>query len=261
MTGFGYAKRLWALDAPTITIDQSLLNVGASGLITMPLPAYLIEHPRGLVLFDAGLHPRAADDPAEIYGDLADSLGLRFSPDQRVDRQLAALGYRPSDVKYVIASHAHFDHIGGLCLFPEAEVFIGAGDLHYAYWPDPLPALFFRREDVEAVPRGNWREVHGDFDVFGDGSLVMLSTPGHTPGETSLLVRLPGRNFILTGDTVHLRSNLENLFPLPFDVNNQEAVRSLRRLRLLMKSNDATVWISHDPEDWAQFGHAPSCQE
>jgi glyoxylase-like metal-dependent hydrolase (beta-lactamase superfamily II) len=107
----------------------------------------------------------------------------------------------------------------------------------------------------------NWREVHGDLDVFGDGSLVILSTPGHTPGETSLLVRLPGRNFILTGDTVHLRSNLENLFPLPFDVNNQEAVRSLRRLRMLTKCNDATVWISHDPEDWAEFGHAPTCHE
>lgn len=261
MSALGYAKRLWALDAPTLTIDQSMLNMGASGSITMPMPCYLIEHPRGLVMFDTGLNPLAAEDPEAVYGELAGSLGLQFTPEQRTDRQLEALGYRPSDVKYVIASHAHFDHIGGLGLFPEAPVFIGHGDLQYAAYPDPMPAPFFRRQDIDAIPQTNWREVRGDYDVFGDGSLVILSTPGHTPGETSLLVRLPGRNFILTGDTVHLRWNLENLYPMPFDVNNQDAVQSLRRLKMLTESNDANVWISHDPEDWAQFGHAPVCHE
>src|ERR1700712_1885451 len=94
----GTAKRLWALDAPTITFDQSLLNVGASGPITMPVPAYLIEHPRGLVLFDTGLNPLAAEDPEGVYGELASSLGLEFAPEQRIDRQIEALGYKTSDV-------------------------------------------------------------------------------------------------------------------------------------------------------------------
>jgi glyoxylase-like metal-dependent hydrolase (beta-lactamase superfamily II) len=257
----GTAKRLWVLDAPTITFDQSLLNVGWSGPISMPLPAYLIEHPRGLVLFDTGLNPLAADDPEKVYGPLADQLGLHFPAELRIDRQLKNLGYSPSDVKYVVASHAHFDHIGGLGMFPDAEIFIGHGDLQYAAYPDPLPSTFFLPEDIARVNPAQWREVHGDFDVFGDGSLVILATPGHSPGETSMLVRLDGRNIILAGDTVHLRHNLENLLPMPFDANNQQAVQSLRRLKMLMAANDATVWISHDPEDWAELGPGPRCHE
>ncbi|MGH3238455.1 MAG: MBL fold metallo-hydrolase, partial [Streptosporangiaceae bacterium] len=136
MPSFGTAKRLWALDSPTFTLDKSILMVGASGQVTIPMPAYLIEHPKGLVLFDTGLVPAAAAEPQAVYGDLASFLGLRFAPEQAVDRQIAALGYRPSDVRYVIASHTHFDHCGGLYLFPDAEFFVGEGDLRYAYWPD-----------------------------------------------------------------------------------------------------------------------------
>lgn len=262
MHSWNTAKRLWALDSPTFTLDKSILMVGASGEVTIPMPAYLIEHPKGLVLFDTGLVPAAADDPTAVYGDLASVLGLRFSPEQRVDRQLQALGYRTSDIKYVIASHTHFDHSGGLYLFPEAEFLVGEGDLRYAYWPDPAGAVFFRQQDIDAARRYRWREVPGcDVDLFGDGSLVILFTPGHTPGELSLLVRLPGRNFVLTGDTAHLREALDGAIPMPYDADTRESVRSLRRLQLVRGSADATVWITHDPQDWAEFHHAPACYE
>lgn len=260
--GSGTAKRLWALDSPTFTLDKSILMVGASGEVTIPMPAYLIEHPKGLVLFDTGLVPAAADDPTAVYGELADFLGLAYTPEQRVDRQIEALGYKTSDVKYVIASHTHFDHTGGLYLFPEAEFFVGEGDLRFAYWPDPAGAAFFRTADLDATRAFKWREVpRCDVDVFGDGSLVILFTPGHTPGELSLVVRLPGRNFILTGDTVHLREALENVIPMPYDADTVESLRSIRRLQVMRDAADATVWITHDPEDWAEFEHAPYAYE
>jgi N-acyl homoserine lactone hydrolase len=104
-------------------------------------------------------------------------------------------------------------------------------------------------------------QVGFDHDLFGDGSVVVLHTPGHTPGELSLLVRLKSRNFILTGDTVHLRQALEDEIPMPYDSNTELAIRSIRRLKLLRESADATVWITHDPEDWAEFQHAPYCYE
>lgn len=97
--------------------------------------------------------------------------------------------------------------------------------------------------------------------MFGDGSIVILFTPGPTPGELSLLVRLPDRNFILTGDTVHLREALTAVAPMPYDADVVQSLRSIRRLNLLKGSADATIWISHDPEDWAEFGHAPHCFE
>lgn len=260
--GFGTAKRLWALDSPTFTLDKSILMVGATGEVTIPMPAYLIEHPKGLVLFDTGLVPAAAKDPDAVYGELADFLGLQFTPDQAVDAQLQALGYKPSDIKYVIASHTHFDHSGGLYLFPEAKIFVGEGDVRFAYWPDPAGAVFFRPQDIDAARDFTWQEVpRCDVDLFGDGSVVILFTPGHTPGELSLLVRLPDRNFVLTGDTVHLREALENVIPMPYDADTVESLRSIRRLQMIRDAADATVWISHDPEDWAEFQHAPFSYE
>ena len=98
MDGLGTAKRLWALDSPTFTIDKADLMVNASGEVTIPMPAYLIEHPRGLVLFDTGLVPDAMDDPFAVYGELADLTRLSARPEHRLDRQIRALGYE-------VASH------------------------------------------------------------------------------------------------------------------------------------------------------------
>lgn len=262
MRELGVVKRLWGLDAATITVDRSLMMVGGSGVVTIPMPAFLIEHPRGLVLFDTGLAPAAADDPESVYGPLANAFDMRFPVDVRVDRQLAVLGYKTTDVRYVVVSHLHFDHAGGLSLFPNATFIIGPGEMRYAYWPDKAGAGFFRRPDFEGARDYNWLELPGgEHDLFGDSSMVVFSTPGHTPGELSMLVRLPDRNFLLVGDTVHLRAALEDEIPGPFDCNTEIAVQSIRRLKLLRAAADATVWISHDPEDWADFVHAPQCYE
>ena len=262
MSSFGTAKRLWALDSPTFTIDAGTLMYGLTGDLTIPMPAYLIEHPKGLVLFDTGLVPAAMDDPRAVYGDLADLTNIRAAPDLRLDRQIEALGYKTSDVTHVIASHAHFDHSGGLYLFPEAKFYCGQGEMQFAYWPAKIGAGYFRYADLDATRNFNWYEIPGiDVDLFGDGSMVILFTPGHTPGELSLLVRLPSRNFILTGDTVHLRAALENEIHFPVDADTKAAVQSLQRLKLLRDTADATVWITHDPEDWAELQHAPHSYE
>lgn len=258
MNPLGTAKRLWALDSPSFTVQANLVMYGLEGELTIPLPAYLIEHPKGLVLFDTGIVPQAIDDPRSVYGELADLIGLTGTPEQRLDRQIQALGYKLSDVTHVIASHLHFDHTGGLSLFPEAKFYVGQGEMPFAYWPTAIAAHAFRRPDFEVIPRKQWHEIPGcDVDLFGDGSLVVLYTPGHTPGELSLLVRLPSRNFVLTGDTAHLRAALEEEVQFPGDADSLAAVRSLQRIKLIRDGADATVWISHDPEDWAELGHAP----
>lgn len=262
MTSFTTCKRLWALDSPSFTLDAATLMYGLSGELTVPLPAYLIEHPRGLVLFDTGLVPEAHDDPEAVYGELATLTRLAVKPEQRLDRQLAALGYRTTDVTHVIASHSHLDHTGGLSLFPQAKFYAGEGELPFAFWPTAVGAGFFRTADIEATRHFDWNYIPKvDVDLFGDGSIVVLFTPGHTPGELSLLVRLPSRTFILTGDTAHLRAGLEQEVHFPIDSNTEDAVRSLRRLKLLRDAADATVWITHDPDDWAAYGHAPHCYE
>lgn len=258
MADTGCATRVWALDGATFTVDTSMVMVGGTGTITIPAPSYLIEHPRGLILFDTGINPRAASDPESVYGEMAAHLGLQFTEDQRVDRQIEALGYRTDQISDVVLSHTHFDHTGGVELFGESRLHCGAADLPYAFWPlMPAGAAFFRRQDLEPTRDFNWNPVIGDVDLYGDGSIVMLSMPGHTPGNYSLLVRLPNRRLLLSGDTVHLRAALDARLPMPSDYNSLDAVRSIDRLRRIAMGDDVDVWIAHDSGDWAQFGHAP----
>jgi N-acyl homoserine lactone hydrolase len=259
----GFARRMWALDCPTLTVEAHTLMYGLSGMITIPMPSFLIEHTKGLVLFDTGIAPEAIDDPVACYGqELADALGMTSSPDQRLDRQIEALGYELSDVTHVISSHLHFDHSGGLHLFPEAKFYAGAGELAFAHYPAALGSFCFMPDQLARVAKYDWHEIPGvDVDLFGDGSLVILFMPGHTPGELSLKVRLPDRTFILTGDAVHLRQALSLEYPFPLDCDTLSSVRTLQRIKRLAESEEASIWITHDPDDWAEYKHAPACYE
>jgi len=120
-----------------------------------------------------------------------------------------------------------------------------------------VAATALPRAAAEALAGG----IDGDFDLFGDGSIQMLKTPGHTPGECSLFVRLPNRKVVLTGDTTHLRAALEGEITMPGDVDPAAAVLSLRRLKAIRDFHEASLIISHDPEDWAEFPHAPAAIE
>lgn len=251
------AKRMWALDAPTQTLDSSLLMVGAQGQLTVPVTSFLVEHPRGLVLFDTQLDPAAYDEPAEdVFGPLAAMMGLDARPEQRIDRQIEALGYRVSDVTDVVLSHLHLDHAGGARLFPEARFHIGAGEMRHAYWPEPSVRPFFRLDDLLPIREFAYDELEGDHDLFGDGSITLLHTPGHTPGELSMLVRLPDRNVLITGDTAHLAAGYEAMSPMPLNFDTAASVRSLRKLHRIAAANDAFVWISHEPSHYEEM-HAP----
>jgi N-acyl homoserine lactone hydrolase len=259
----GFARRMWALDCPSLTVEAGSLMYGLSGMLTIPMPSFLIEHPRGLVLFDTGIAPEAIDDPVALYGqELADGLGISGTEDQKLHKQIEALGYKLEDVTHVISSHLHFDHSGGHHLFPNATFYAGQGELEFAHWPAPIGAFCFMPDQLARIRNFDWRVVPGvDVDLFGDGSLVILFMPGHTPGELSLKVRLASRTFLLTGDAVHLRGALEQEYHFPIDYDTVAALRTLRRVKRLRESEDATVWITHDPDDWAEFKHAPACYE
>jgi len=259
--GTGTVRRLWALEGGALSEDRGKLVVGESGPVTLACPCFLIEHARGLVLMDTGLVPAAADDARAVYGAMADELALSVTREQCVDRQIEAIGFRLSDVRDVIMSHLHWDHTGGMFLFPHARFHVMSGELPYAYWPLPAgPA--YRREDIDATRGFDWNQIESpELDFFGDGSLRILHMPGHTPGNASLVVRLPSRTIVLAADTAHLRSGLAGDRPMPSDWNTLESVRSIRRLKQVARSLNAATWILHDPEDWAEHRHAPDCYE
>ena len=254
----GKARRMWVLPGAEFNANGAALMLGGTmDPITIPAPCYLIEHPKGLVLFDTGCSPRIIDDLGYVGG-VFQAGQVNYPRDRTLDNQIRGLGYKLDDVKYVVVSHLHFDHSGGLYLFPKARFLVMANELRYAYWPDPHQRFFFVLGDLLPTREFNWLELDGDFDLFGDGSLQMLKTPGHTPGECSLFVRLPNRKIVLTGDTAHLRAAVEREVPMPGDVDCIQAVLSLKRLKAIRDLHEATLIISHDPEDWAEFPHAPA---
>ncbi len=135
MTREAFAKRLWALDSPRYDMVRGNLGIGMSdpaGVARTQAASYLIEHANGLILFDTGLNPAAADDPGEYYPVLHNNMNLEFRTEQRLDRQIESLGFQLSDVTHVVVSHLHLDHAGGVYLFNKSEILVGPGELQYA---------------------------------------------------------------------------------------------------------------------------------
>lgn len=223
--------------------------------ITMPLPSFLIEHPvHGLLIFDTGIG--GAGDPASVYGPAAQVYKMNFPAEYALDRQLESLGFTTSDVKRVVISHLHFDHTGGLHHFPGATGYIGSGEMRYAKTPDHHVAVHFMPQDLEAAAQIDWLElpVGYDHDVFGDGSVVILTLPGHTPGSLALQLRLPDAStLILSGDVAHDHDNVSCCAGMQADSDTAAAVESLKRLKLLRSRPDTTVWVNHDIADWERM--------
>jgi N-acyl homoserine lactone hydrolase len=236
--------------------DLGQIHFGDSGKLSLPLPAFLIEHERGLVLLDTGCRPDAHDrPPPEVYGDVvASAWPLHCPPENRLDRQINKAGFELEDVTHVIVSHTHIDHTGGLYLFPRAEFYISEEELRYAFWPHPFWEVIFGREDLERARSFKWNLLSADLDLFGDGSLQILRTPGHTPGHMSLLVKLGSRAFILAADAGTTLKNFDGV-PCPVDLDTTAAFRSIERIKRVSAAHEAELWVAHDPGTWDKLGH------
>lgn len=261
MTGAVTATRLWALEPATYRSPAQVVALGDAAP-RIPFPIYLVEHADGLVLFDAGLDPDHAGDPAGAYGEMAERIDMDFRAEHLIEHQLAGFGFSIDDVSTVVASHLHFDHAGALKRFAHVPVIVGAGELEYARAPEKFARSWFREEDFADRHGIDWHEIETDHDLFGDGAVVALVLPGHTPGSLALQVRLPSRTIVLSGDVLHTRAALEAETAYAGDVDCVAARRSLRRLSEVLAGEQtlrgvaAELWIAHDPDDWQRLGGA-----
>ena len=194
---------------------------------------YLVKHGDDYLLWDTG-HAMTAPNVA---------------PKVSLVDQLAKLNLKPEQIKYVGISHYHADHTGQVGSFPQATLLIGKGDWDAITSPKPA-------EGVNFAPFANWSKGEGkvepvalDKDVFGDGSVLMLYTPGHTPGHHSLLVKLQSGNYLITGDAAHFRENWESDGVPLFNFDRSQTVASLERLKKIATNFKATVIIQHDARD------------
>jgi len=223
---------------------------GESGDLRVPVLAWLVEHPRGTLLFDAGMHPAAADDPAARLGFLADLFRVELSHDETVGSRLRERGVDPAGVDWLVNSHLHFDHAGGNAELPNARLVIQRREWEAGADPDLARRNGFARQDYDLGHE--LVLVDGEHDVFGDGRVVCLPTPGHTPGHQSLRVRLEAGEFVLASDACYLRQTLEALHLPEVVYDREDMLASLRRLRALREAG-ATLFFGHDPEQWASL--------
>lgn len=232
--------------------------------IKVPINVFLIEHRDGLVLFDTGLDPAIASNPNYINSAIGRFLlkrifRLHIGPGGRLGRKLAGLGFAAGDISKAVISHLHFDHVGGIADIPQAELLVSKREWAQLSTPHPEHEWILR-EHIE-IPGAKWREIgfaptddplFADFggihDVMGDGSMILLPTPGHTPGSMSMLIRSAGLPpILLVGDLTYEADLLmNNKTPGTGDAKQlQSSFAKVRNLKQQLP--DLVILASHDP--------------
>jgi glyoxylase-like metal-dependent hydrolase (beta-lactamase superfamily II) len=219
---------------------------------------YLIRHAKGLMLWDSGLSDAIASMPDGLVA-LGGALQMRMP--KTLAAQLTEVGVKTTDVTVIAFSHFHPDHAGNANLFPAATLYIQETEYEAVFGPTPQK-FGFQPATYEKLRANPVVKLKGDQDVFGDGSVVILSTPGHTPGHQSLLVRLPKTGaVILSGDMVHFESNWTNRRVPGMNFNSAETVKSMDRVAGVIAQYNAQLWINHDKAQSARVPKAPQYLE
>ncbi|MCW6536079.1 AttM family quorum-quenching N-acyl homoserine lactonase [Sphingomonas lycopersici] len=227
----------------------------------IPIPWFFLTHPRGHVIIDGGLAVEGLSDPRGWWGDAIDVYHPLMESSQGCGAQLAALGVQPEQVRFVVLSHLHSDHSGAVGRFPNATHIVQRREYEYAFAPDWFAAGAYARKDFDR-PGLDWHFLEGEasdgYDLYGDGALRMIFTPGHTVGHQSFLIRLPKTGAILlTADAVYAQDHWEERALPGFMASAVDSVRSVRKLRALAEREQAMVVTGHDPQIWPSFRQAP----
>ena len=196
---------------------------------------YLIKHTQGWFLWDTGITDAVAAMPNGLAP--ADPKAVTWRRPKTLEAQLDQLGIKPADIKRMGVSHTHPDHIGNVELFPQATLYVQKAEYD---WPGTNNEPRFK-------PSHPVELLSGDKDVFGDGSVTVLSTPGHTPGHQSLLVKLPKTGaVVLSGDAVHFRDNWDNRRVPSMNANKELSGASMQKIADTLDKNKGQLWINHD---------------
>ena len=227
--------------------------------ITIPVSMWIIDHLKGLVVFDTGNNVAITDNCKGYWAPgICDFLKPIQKREDVIDMQLKKLGYSLDKVKVVVSSHSHLDHVGNLEMFPNAIHVFQKKELYQAWFPEKFqgrtsPGLFVM-EDIDNAREFNFLELEGDYDLFGDGSVLILSTPGHTLGHQAMKVKLAsGQNLILAGDAISIKENLQG-YPSGLNYSIKDYTHSVNRLKFMRDLEGAEIFMAHDQDQYKEKG-------
>ena len=246
--------RLYMFDCGTLKIanPQPLLDRGIT-TTDMSVTAYLIVHPRGTLVWDTGVIP---DELVKPEG----TVEARATVHKTLVGQLAEIGYKPSDITYVALSHNHYDHSANANAFAGSTWLVQKPEREVMFPEKPPEKQNTAAPRFSALKNSKTKLLDGDYDVFGDGTVVLISTPGHTPGHQSLFVKLAKTGpVVLSGDLYHYPSErtLKDFNPYGGRTSDTE-LASRAKLEALLKEKGATLWIGHDILLFGQLKKSPA---
>ncbi len=249
------SPRLYVFDCGTLVYnkpeDYNLTREQVKDT-NMGVTCYLVMHPRGLLLFDTGLNDRLVGRP--LYENVLEGYGqIKFNT---LRGQLADIGVSPERIDYLVLSHYHWDHIGNAADFAGATWLVYKGDRDSMFSPQARTYAWFGQ--YAALEHSKTVLLSGDRDVFGDGTVTVLATPGHTEGHCSLLVRLKNTGpIVLSGDLYHYAEERE-LNRMPAEEKTSGTVESRAKIEELVRRTGAKLWIGHSMELFRTVRKSPA---
>jgi N-acyl homoserine lactone hydrolase len=221
-----------------------------SEMIELPVSCILLRHAQGNLLFDTGCHPSIGKNAEQRWGGMAKFIIPIMAPDDNVITSLAEVGLDPDDIDIVICSHLHTDHCGCNEFFKKATFMAHAQELEAAKAPDAAAAGYLKVDWDHPMPMCT---VNGETDVMGDGRIVLLPLPGHTPGTMAALVKLDrSGEFLLASDTLSIKENLDREI-IPRNTWNADlCARSFAEIKRI-ETSGAQIICGHDSMQWDQL--------
>lgn len=246
------AIRLYTLDGGRVLVagadwaefaDDGAYD-GRPTALTLPVPCFLVRHPQGDLMWDTGMSLTRTD------------LGDWATPGPNPVDQLHRLGLAPNDIRFLVLSHGHWDHSGNAGLFARSTWIVNP--LERAAMFDDESRASQAMDDYGALETADTRLITADDDVFGDGSVVIIQSPGHTPGHTVLLTRLADAGpVVLSGDLWHLaESRRDRRVPI-FNTDRDQTLASMDRVEALVAAVGARVIVQHEPADFQALPRFP----
>jgi len=248
-------KKMYFLPCGTLTVNQSIMTYrrGYDKYVDIPVISVLIDTDDGYVLYDTGIDPAGLTDPENTWGEKAKAIKT-MTAEHDIRNQLAVLGLKPSDIRYVVNSHFHYDHTGGNRFFTESTIIVQKAEYRFGLYPDHVVSEVYLQHQFNHPLK--YKLIEGDTEVV-EGVYITASY-GHSPGHQSLIVEMPkSGTAVLVGDAMYCKDNFEKNIPPGNAWNMPMMVESINRLVHIAKRSEGKLYITHDPIFWDEHRPAP----